>query len=363
MAFVALMLLRVAVGFHFFTEGTVKLRSGDFTAEYFLRSAKGPIAPMFQSMLSDEDGRVRLCLIEQPEQQGFLRFDVNPELTFALWDDFVDQAVSYYQFASRDIESQLVEQRAELAKQIQEARSKKDKSVDTESLEAERVQLERDIKRLRVQIEDAEQVLEAHQLELADWLNQNSVAIKAHFGTEDRLDGFDKDGDSRRLVARDVDSLREQVEKIRSDRQKELGQWKGAVESIWDSFEGQINGLAVGSQADMEPISLHRPFDQKTSKIKVVDRLIPWFDTIVGALLILGLFTRFASVAAAGFLISVIATQPPWIPDTVPTIYQTIELFAVIVIFATSAGRMGGLDFFFSNNSLINSNESHQDQA
>ena len=182
MAFVALMLLRVAVGFHFFTEGTVKLRSGDFTAEYFLRSAKGPIAPMFQSMLSDEDGRVRLCLIEQPEQQGFLRFDVNPELTFALWDDFVDQAVSYYQFANRDIESQLVEQRAELAKQIQEARSKKDKAVDTESLEAERVQLERDIKRLRVQIEDAEQVLEAHQLELADWLKKSVAIVKKSWG-------------------------------------------------------------------------------------------------------------------------------------------------------------------------------------
>ena len=361
MAFVALMLLRVVVGFHFFTEGTVKLRSGEFTAEYFLRSAKGPMAPAFQSLLSDEEGRIRLCLVENPEQQGFLRFEVDPQFTFALWDDFVDQSVSYYGLGSQALEEEWVERRAELAEQIREARASKDKSVDTRMLEAEREQLARDIEGLRLQIEDAELILDSHQQELADWLNQNRVAIQAHFGTQERLTGFDKDGDSRTLVARDVDSLREQVDKIRSDRQKELGQWNGVVEAIWDSFEGQINGLAVGSQEDKEPISLHRPFDQKNSKIKVIDQFIPWFDTIVGALLILGLLTRFASVAAAGFLVSVIATQPPWIPGTVPTMYQTIELFAVIVIFATSAGRMGGLDYFFSNNSQNQSSESEQD--
>ncbi len=362
-AFVALMLLRVVVGFHFFTEGTAKLRSGKFTAEYFLRSAKGPMAPWFQSILSDEDGRMRLCLVEQPEQTGFLRFEIDPEFTFALWDDFVDQAVSYYQLGSQEIEASLIEQRAELARQIKEARAAKDKSVDTASLEKQRAQLGLDIKQIRTQIEVAEQILEAHQEELADWLNQNRVAITAHFGTQDRLAGFDKDGASKRVVARNVDSLREQVDKIRSDRQKELGQWNSSVEAIWDSFEGQINDLAVTSQADMQPISLHRPFDQKDSKIKVVDRFIPWFDTIVGALLILGLFTRFASVAAAGFLISVIATQPPWVPDAIPTIYQTIELFAILVIFATSAGRMGGLDFFFSNNSHNKTKESPQDHS
>ena len=363
LAFVALMLLRVVVGFHFFTEGTAKLQSGTFTAEYFLRSAKGPMAPYFQRILNDEDGRMRLCLVEDPEQTGFLQFDVDTELTFALWDDFVDQAVSYYKLGSREIEQQLVELRVELANRIKAAREAKDASVDTSALEAERKRLESEIKRLRVQVEDAEQILESHQLELADWLNQNRIPIVAHFGTQDRLAGFDRDGDSKIIVAQDVDSLREQVGKIRSDRQKELGQWNSAVEAIWDSFEGQINDLAVGPQAEQDAISLHRPFDQVNSKLKWVDRFIPWFDTIVGALLIIGLFTRIASVAAGGFLISVIATQPPWVADSIPTIYQTIELFAVIVIFATFAGRMGGLDFFFSNNSNNQSNDTNQDPS
>ena len=125
LAFIALMLLRVVVGFHFFTEGTVKLQSGTFTAEYFLRSAKGPMAPYFQRLLDDEDGRMRLCLVEDPEQTGFLQFDVDTELTFALWDDFVDQAVSYYSLGSPEIEQQLVAVRLDLANRIKAAREPK----------------------------------------------------------------------------------------------------------------------------------------------------------------------------------------------------------------------------------------------
>ena len=90
-------------------------------------------------------------------------------------------------------------------------------------------------------------------------------------------------------------------------------------------------------------------FDQETSMLNIVDLFIPWFDTIVGALLILGLFTRLASLAGAAFLASVIASQPPWIQGVDPNYYVLIELFAMLVIFATCAGRMGGLDFFFSN--------------
>ena len=93
---------------------------------------------------------------------------------------------------------------------------------------------------------------------------------------------------------------------------------------------------------------MFRHFDQDNSFVKVVDQVIPWFDTIVGVLLIIGLFTRFASLAAALFLVSVIMTQPPWIPGTQPTYFYFIELFALLVIFATCAGRLGGLDYFFS---------------
>jgi uncharacterized membrane protein YphA (DoxX/SURF4 family) len=89
---------------------------------------------------------------------------------------------------------------------------------------------------------------------------------------------------------------------------------------------------------------LHRPFDQPYSWQKMIDRIIPWFDTVIGVLLIVGLFTRTASLAAAGFLVSVILTQPPWIPGTAPTILYIVELAACLVL-AAAAARIGGLDY------------------
>ena len=95
-------------------------------------------------------------------------------------------------------------------------------------------------------------------------------------------------------------------------------------------------------------IKLLIKWGQGKHRYKIINKVIPWFDTIIGALLILGLFTRFASLAGGLFLLSVIISQPPWIPGTQPTAYQAIEMFAMLAIFATCAGRYGGLDFFFS---------------
>ena len=103
--------------------------------------------------------------------------------------------------------------------------------------------------------------------------------------------------------------------------------------------------MAAGDSA---PVVADRQFDQPLSALKITNQVIPWFDTIVGVLLILGLFTRLASGAAAAFLLSVILTQPPWIPGTTPTYLYAIELAACLVLFATCAGRIGGLDFFFA---------------
>ena len=62
--FLALIVLRLAVGFHFFNEGITKIQSGDFTAKYFLSDVKGPLAPYFKRLLDDPDGKVKLCVTE-----------------------------------------------------------------------------------------------------------------------------------------------------------------------------------------------------------------------------------------------------------------------------------------------------------
>ena len=56
-----LVLLRIAIGWHFLTEGLDKIESTrygkqPFSAEIYLRNSAGPLAPQFRSMLPDVDG-------------------------------------------------------------------------------------------------------------------------------------------------------------------------------------------------------------------------------------------------------------------------------------------------------------------
>jgi len=58
---VVLVILRLALGCHFFYEGVWKIkRAGEFSAEPFLTQAKGPFAPLFYAMVPDIDGKRRL---------------------------------------------------------------------------------------------------------------------------------------------------------------------------------------------------------------------------------------------------------------------------------------------------------------
>ncbi len=58
--------LRLSIGVHFLYEGVWKIGNPDFSAEGFLASAKGPVAPLFYAMLPDIDGRSRLKIEAMP---------------------------------------------------------------------------------------------------------------------------------------------------------------------------------------------------------------------------------------------------------------------------------------------------------
>ncbi len=78
-----------------------------------------------------------------------------------------------------------------------------------------------------------------------------------------------------------------------------------------------------------------------------------WGLTIVGLLLILGLFTRFASLAGIGFLVLFYFANPPFVGYfySLPTEgsylivnKNLVELCALVVILVTGSGRFAGLD-------------------
>lgn len=58
---VALVLLRVALGWHFLYQGLGKLNDADFSSAGFLKQAKGPLADRYHELIPDLEGRERLA--------------------------------------------------------------------------------------------------------------------------------------------------------------------------------------------------------------------------------------------------------------------------------------------------------------
>jgi thiosulfate dehydrogenase [quinone] large subunit len=87
------------------------------------------------------------------------------------------------------------------------------------------------------------------------------------------------------------------------------------------------------------------------------DLITMWGLTLVGVLLILGLFTRLASLGAIGFILLFYLCNPPFVGYfySIPTEgsylivnKNLVELSALVVILVTGSGRFAGLDVFVS---------------
>src|SRR5512145_1606340 len=83
------------------------------------------------------------------------------------------------------------------------------------------------------------------------------------------------------------------------------------------------------------------------------DLITMWGLTIVGVCLILGLFTRLASLAGIGFILLFYLCNPPFVGYfySIPTEgsylivnKNLVELCALVVILVTGSGRFAGLD-------------------
>jgi len=153
----------------------------------------------------------------------------------------------------------------------------------------------------------------------------------------------DLDGDP---VRSGVDSLAGQRETVRRELNQKIAPVFKQIDMIWENYETAQNQIATDEQLQRDlAYQLIRP-RVAMMDTSVIDGLVPYFDMTVGWLLLLGLFTPVAALAAAGFLGSVFLSQYP--PTTGPgsTNYQLIECLACLVLASTGAGRFAGLDFF-----------------
>ena len=75
-----------------------------------------------------------------------------------------------------------------------------------------------------------------------------------------------------------------------------------------DDLLRDLNGLLTDEQKGRPAGMVGMP-----TMMTLISKTVTYWVLGVGVLLILGLFTRCASIAGALFLLSVVATQPPWV--------------------------------------------------
>jgi len=97
-----LVLLRVTVGWHFFTEGYDKFDQGNWDAKPFFSNARGPAAPYFRQVIWDWDGSLRLDV--EKTQVHFAVFRDRVARHFGFNDSQKRQAQANYAKAIEQVE-------------------------------------------------------------------------------------------------------------------------------------------------------------------------------------------------------------------------------------------------------------------
>jgi len=377
--FLSLVALRLIVGFHFFTEGKSKIEQGDWSAAPFFAAAKGPLAPYFHSLMPDWNHLDTLCVVKQPAKPATgggvslvannpaeltavsEQVVIDPFRTFGQWDIFLEDILVGYRLKQSEIAERIEVLGQEMTRL--ESDSAAAMSAGNAGLAAELTQQREQRAAVRQRLERADplvdllEIVRRRQDQLTEYLEfpTHRDEILKSVADEDRLIGFLRDGENRSGSGRDVASLRQQIGTIRGDIRSVRTKHAGEIQGIWNGLEEEMNAYGLELLSPLETgwtlqqkVALTKPFQLNPAhQLYWINTIVPYFDTAVGILLLLGLFSRITSLAAAGFLMGIIVTQPLWVPDHDPKIiWNIVEFGALLVLAATVAGRFGGLDYF-----------------
>lgn len=288
-AALALLLLRLALGAHFFNEGVSKL-SG-FSSEGFLLAAKGPMAITYQSFATgDHDWR---RLLAEPRK---LPAEDGAAPAHKPWSD-----------------------RVKADWEMMQSNFVREAKLDEEAAERAAVIVKTNIARLDAYLAGQEDAIAEYRHEL--WklaeLKQDPAAGELPY-VNDRI--ADATGSTRNTPR----------------------PWVAEASAIETQMVGELLTIVPPTAKIRAALDPTTPLDQ-------VNTVITWTVLSVGVMLWIGLATPVAALVAALFLLSVMASQPPWVAGTETSFfyYQLVEVAALVVVAATGAGKWAGLDGVF----------------
>ncbi len=314
-AVVCFVLLRLAAGFHFYTEGVKKLEPG-FSSEGFLRGAKGPLADYFGSFAPGLHGAYEL--LAEPRN----------------WDDAAaDDETEQDVLPGDPIEGkQWAQPYRRWAIAIDTAwQQQHDAAMD--ALQADKPTRER-----------ADAIYRDATASLSGYLTENEEPIADYQHSLARLEEL------KQSVKEEGGSLPYVDDRIASQEREARATaraWIDGVQALEDEYHDQLRALADGEEPAPDTVlnRLEAALNPPTT-LDRINTIVTWVVLGCGVLLFLGLFTRVAAIVAAGFLMSVIATQPPWAfgADTTYLGYQLVEITSLLTLAAVGAGRWLGID-------------------
>ena len=310
-AVVALVALRVGVGWHFFTQGLKKYVDPNYSSESFLKQAKGPLADTYAGLL--------------PSNHDFERHV----------DEWINTALPRPAAKPDDAKPDNAKTKAKLASDNSPLSQWADKVAA--SWGEYRVRMERQYGLSAEQKKQAQEILDQYRRRLNEAADETEAWLKAEPQEAVALKRVESDPLADELpfakerVTGQSAKIRPRAEKLLADVKRLETEFQGAMRLLLDQKQRAI--------AALEP---------ESTTLRKFDTFLTYSLMAGGVCLMIGLFTRLAAVGCALFLLTVMGTQPPWVFDALPVYEQAIEFLSLIVLAATGAGRWAGLDYFFS---------------
>jgi uncharacterized membrane protein YphA (DoxX/SURF4 family) len=333
-AVVSLVLLRLATGWHFYREGSAKAVFDkseqrfelDFSAEGFLNQAKGPLAEFYQSYLPD--GHDWQAMLARPRQDQLLSEE---ELA----------ADAKWQQAFNEQKAKATEEKqpapVDFLPSLPYARWAK-RVIDDWQLTFERVSALPDVtEEQRKAMGDA---LAARKKQLAEYLETQGEAILEYQHELWRLENARK-----RPEVSGAPFVEKQVAVASAKAGRDPQPWVRQVDEFERGYLSDLRTILTQNDATSAAAATALETPQKR-QLQTINLAVTILTVSVGICLLVGLLTRLAAMAGALFLLSVIASQPPWVTGAAPTYYQIVELAGLLVLAGTGAGRWAGLDYF-----------------
>lgn len=356
---IALILLRIAIGWHFLYEGVSKWSvepwQKPFSSEPYLQAAIGPFRGTFRGLIPDQDGLARLR--KESIEAAIVRRHDRILDHYGSVRPFNDSQRARLRAASDDLKASVAAKFDDpdflnrLSDQEKKLNNAEDQLIDASLTPEQRAAAQKARDEARKAI--AKTVGRPATLWDKSLTREELHTVVVQAGGESRF--RERAADYQFLVGRvkeDASLLHAPFtsERLNADRVK-LSKMRLELLAIATAPLVELDAAAQ-KLADIDQMKAG-PLAPQPSQTRFLDWMTAWGLTAVGLGLIFGVFTRLSALGAAAFLAMFYLAMPPWPGLPEPGLSEghyflvnknLIEMIAVLALASLPTGQWFGLD-------------------